>query len=313
MASPKSASSKTTAKSGRTGGSIIGLLRQTVSEWNEDQAPMLGAALSYYTVFSLAPLLIIVIACAGVFLGNEAVQGKVIEQISGLIGEQGAKAVSEMIESAYKSQDGLVATIVGVIGLLFGATGVMIQLQLALDTVWDVRRVESEGVVGFFRNRWLSFTMIVGIGFLLLVSLFASAAISFFARYSIAYLPFSAFLLQVVNVAASIALTTVLFAVMFRYLPNVRVHWSEVWMGALASAVLFTVGKQLIGLYLGRAAVTSSFGAAGSLAIILLWSYYSAQILLFGAEFTQVYARSRNREPEPKPGFARLADSPSAD
>ncbi len=287
---------------------LFKLLKRTYIEWTADKGPRLGAALAYYTVFSLAPLLVIVIASAGLFFGQEAVQGQLMGQISGLLGKEGGEAVSSMIASAWKNDGGIFATVMGVLTLLFGATGVFIQLQDALDTIWGVKSTRSEGFLGFIKSRWLSLTMVLGIGFLLLVSLIVSAAISFIAPLSLNYLPFSGELLQLLNFCVSLLMTAGLFALMFKYLPNVAVQWRDVWMGALVSACLFAIGRHLIGIYLGRAAVSSSFGAAGSLVIILLWSYYSAQILLFGAEYTQVLSEYRGRRTNPKPGFVRMGE-----
>lgn len=268
-----------------------GLLKATYAEWNKDNVPRLGAALAYYTVFSLAPLLIIVIAIAGLAFGQEAAQGQIVDQIQGLVGRDGAEAIESMIEHARTKSTGIIATIIGVAMLLFGASGAFGQLQDALNTIWDVTPKPGRGVTGMVRDRLFSFVMVVGMGFLLLVSLVLSAAIAALAEYLNQWMA-SATLWQMVNIVLSLAIITLLFAMTYKVLPDVKLAWSDVWIGAGFTAVLFTIGKTLIGLYLGTSSIGSAYGAAGSIVIILIWVYYSAQILLFGAEFTYVYATS---------------------
>lgn len=269
------------------------LIKATFSEWSADKASRLAAALAYYTIFSLAPLLIIVIAVAGFVFGEQAARGEVVNQIEGLVGSQGAEAVQTMIENAGASKStGIVATIIGLATLIFGATGVFAQLQDALNTVWGVEAKSGGGIMGTIKNRLLSFTMVLGIGFLLLVSLAVSAALSGLSNYLNSVMPGSDLIWQILNFVISFSVVTLLFALIFKVLPDVEIDWSDVWMGAIITALLFTIGKFLIGLYLGRSSVSSTYGAAGSLVVLLLWIYYSAQILLLGAEFTQVYANS---------------------
>jgi membrane protein len=270
---------------------VWSMLKQTVTEWLEDGAPQEAAALSYYMIFSLPPLLIIVIAVAGLVFDQQTVQQEVVGQIEGLVGEQGANIVVTMIEGAQDTASGLIATLISIGVLLFSATGVFVQLERALNAMWEVPPEAQGGILETVRDRFLSFTMILGIGFLLLVSLVVSAALSGLEGVVGQYLPFSATLLQIFNFVISLGVITLLFAMIFKILPDVEIAWGDVWVGALVTALLFTLGKFLIGLYLGQSTVASTYGAAGSLVVILLWVYYSTQILLLGAEFTQVYAR----------------------
>jgi membrane protein len=267
------------------------ILKKTASDWMEDQAPTLGAALAYYTVFSLAPLLIISIAIAGLIFGQEAAQGQIFEQLRGLLGEESGKAMEEMVQSAgAKPASGVVATIIGVVTLLFGASGVFGQLQTSLNTIWEVEPKPGRGIWGILRDRILSFGFILVIGFLLLVSLVLTAGIALVAQWFGGMFPGMEALAQILNFVLSIGLITLLFAMIFKFLPDAKIAWHDVWIGAFITAVLFTIGKFALGLYLGKSGVGSSYGAAGSLIVLLLWVYYSSQILFFGAEFTQVYA-----------------------
>jgi membrane protein len=270
---------------------IFAILKQAGSDWMDDQAPTLGAALAYYTVFSLAPLLIIAIAIAGLVFGHEAAQGQIFDQLRGLLGEASAKSMQDMVQNANaKPATGVVATVIGVVTLLFGASGVFGQLQTSLNTIWEVQPKPGRGFMGIVRDRILSFGFIVVIGFLLLVSLVLTAAIALFAEWFGEMFPGMEALAQVLNFVLSLAMITLLFAMIFKFLPDAKIAWHDVWIGAFITAVLFTVGKFALGLYLGKSGVGSSYGAAGSLIILLLWVYYSSQILFFGAEFTQVYA-----------------------
>lgn len=267
------------------------LLRETFADWSADGAPRLAAALSYYTLFSLAPLLVIVIAIAGIVFGREAVQGQLVSQIDGLVGRDGGRAIEELLAHASRPTESVIAAVVGFIVLLFGAAGVLLQLQDALNTIWEVRARPYAGVWGLIRTRLLSFVFVLGVGFLLVVSLTVSASLAAIQSYASGMIPGSETVWVIVNAAVSIALVSLLFALMFKYLPDVEVAWSDVWVGAVATAVLFTIGKSLVGLYLGRASFGSAYGAAGSLVVVMVWVYYSAQILFLGAELTQVYAR----------------------
>lgn len=275
---------------------LIYLIRETFSEWSEDKASRLAAALSYYTMFSLAPLLVITIALLGIFLGEEAASGQIYRQIDNLIGPESAVAVQEMIERVGRQEDaGIIATVIGVAVLLFGAAGVFGQLYDSMNTIWEVYPITTRkglgAVLEMAQRKLVSFTMVLGVGFLLLVSLIISAGLTALAEYSSGLLPLPPLVLQALNVVVSIGLITVLFAMLYKFVPEVKIGWKDALIGGLVTAILFTAGKQLIGLYLGRSTTASVFGAAGSIIVIMLWVYYSAQILFLGAEFTQVYAR----------------------
>ena len=264
------------------------MLKEAGNSFIEDKAPRLGAALAYYTIFSLAPLLVIVLAVAGFLFGKQAAEGQVKGQIEELVGEDGGKAIEQMLKSADQPQTGTLATTIGVGMLLFGAAVLFGQLQDALNTIWGVQPKAGRGIMGILRDRFLSFTMVFGTAFLLLVSLVVSAALSALGRVS------GEWGLSVgghaLNVGLSLVVVTVLFAMIYRFLPDAKIAWKDVWFGAAITAVLFTAGKYLIGLYLGKTGTASAYGAAGSLAVLLIWLYYSSQIFLFGAELTKSYA-----------------------
>ena len=273
--------------------SIFSLLKEAFKEWQEDEALQLGAALAYYTIFSIAPMLLVVIAVAGLVFGREAVQGQLDNQIQGMVGAQGADAIQTMVANAGRRGGGLWATIIAFATILFGATGVFTQLQTTLNHIFDVKPKPGQGIKGLLRARAAAFGMLLGIGFLLLVSLVISAALAAAGNYLLALMPGAEIVLQALNFVVSLAVITVLFAMIFRFLPDVKIAWRDVWFGAAVTALLFTIGKTLIGLYLGNSSVASVYGAAGSLVIVLLWAYYSSQILFFGAEITEVWARRR--------------------
>ncbi|MBD2306837.1 YihY/virulence factor BrkB family protein [Chroococcidiopsis sp. FACHB-1243] len=270
---------------------IISLLRETFTEWNEDKASRLAAALAYYTVFSLAPMLIIAIAIAGAVFGEEAARGEIVTQIQGLVGRDGAKFIETAIEGASKPQAGTIASLISIAVLLFGASGLFAQLQDSLNTIWEVQPKPGRGLIGILRDRFLSFTMVLGVGFLLLVSLVLSAGLSGLVNFLGSLLPGIGALLQLANFVLSFAVTTLLFGLIYKVLPDVKIAWSDVWSGAIVTSLLFSIGRFALGLYLGNSSFGSTYGAAGSVVIILVWVYYAAQILFFGAEFTQVYAR----------------------
>jgi membrane protein len=269
---------------------IVPILKQTFKEWSEDKASRLAAALSYFTIFSLAPFLIIVIAIAGFFWGQQAVEGKIMGQVADLIGAQGAEMVQTMLAAAYDPAQGLVATIISFVILLFAASGLFGQLQDSLNVIWEVQPKPDRGIKGLIRDRFMSVTLIVGVAFLLLVSLVLSAGISAFNDVLAGLFPGAGIAIQIVNLLVSFVVVTLLFAMIYKVLPDAQVQWRDVWLGAAFTALLFAIGKELIGLYLGNVAAGSAYGAAGSLVVILLWVFYSSQILFFGAEFTQVYA-----------------------
>jgi membrane protein len=270
------------------------MLKRAASAWLEDYAASMGAALAYYTLFSIAPLLLLVISIAGLVFGADAARGQIVSQLGGLIGEEGAVAIQGLLKSASHPGQSIVTSIVSVATLLVGATSILAELQSDLDRIWRAPAADpSAGVRGVLRIRLLSLGLVVSIGFLLLVSLVVSTALSALGTWWASWFSGWAIVLQVVNQVVSFGIISVLFAMLYRILPSVRVGWSDVWIGALATALMFTVGKFAIGFYLGRAGVTSGFGAAGSLVALLAWVYYSSQLFLFGAEFTWVYAHSR--------------------
>ena len=260
------------------------LTRRAVEAWTDDYAPSMGAALSYYALFSIAQLLLIVIGVAGFFFGAEAARGEIFGQIAGLIGAEGARAVEGLVASARKPESGLLAMLVGTALLVTGASTVFGELQNALDRIWRApARETAKGWWRLIRTRLLSFGMILGIAFLLMVSLVLSAVVAALGRW---------WGLHILDLALSFALTAVLFAMIYKMIPRVRIAWRDVWVGAAVTAALFAIGKWLIGLYIGKSSVTSAFGAAGSLVVLMLWVYYSAQVFLLGAEFTRAYAET---------------------
>lgn len=265
------------------------LFVEAYNDWNEDEAPRMGAALAYYTVLSLAPLLVIAIAIAGLLLGREAAQGELMGQISDLVGTEGAKAIEGMIAGARSKEGGVIASVLGGLTLLWGASAVVGELRDSLNKVWD-HKAREEGVTGTIKQKSKAMGMVLGFGFLLLVSLAVSAGISTLGKMLTNLLPLPEVVMHGVHLLASLAVFTLVFAVMFRFLPDSEIHWDDVVAGALFTALLFTVGKFLIGLYLGNAGFGSTYGAAGSLVIVLVWVYYSAQIFFFGAEVTHAYA-----------------------
>jgi membrane protein len=270
----------------------LSLFKQTFLEFNADKVPRLGAALAYYTIFSIAPLLLIAIAMAGLVFGREAAQGEIFGQLRSVLGANSAQMVQSMVANAAKPKSGTIATVLGIVTLILGASGVFGQLEDALNTIWDVAPKKNAGIMRMLKARFLSAAMVFGIGFLLLVSLIIDAVISAAGKYAGHRLPGGEVIWQTLEQLVSLAVVTVLFAAIFRFLPDLRIAWRDVWLGAALTSVLFVIGKVVLGIYFGKSAVGSSYGAAGSLVLVLLWVYYSAQILLFGAEFTQVYARA---------------------
>lgn len=266
------------------------VLKETFKEFGQDKAPRLGAALAYYTIFSIGPLLLIAISMAGIFLGQEAAQGRVSAELDKIFGSQMSQSVEQMIQAAAKPKSGTVATIVGVITLLFGASGVFGQLKDAMNTIWNVEPKKVSGIKGFVKGRFLSLAMVLVIGFLLLITLVFDTAISAMGPMLGRFVGGEP-LLQAIQLVLSTGIAILLFAAIFRILPDIRIAWRDVWVGAILTAILFVLGKFGLGIYLGKAAVGSAYGAAGSLVILLVWVYWSAQILFLGAEFTQVYAR----------------------
>ena len=269
-----------------------GLTKEAASAWSSDYAPSMGAAISYYTLFSIAPLLVIVIAVAGLFFGADPVRTVVFDQLHALMGEEGAEAVQDMLATASEPATGSIATTVSIVGLLIGATTAFGEIQSALDRIWRAPAYEGSGLWFLLRTRLLSFGMILGMAFLLTVSLVTSAALSMIGKWWDGWLGGWEALAHVLDIAVSLGFLTLIFAVIYKMIPRVTVSWRDVWIGAGVTAVLFTIGKVLIGLYIGKSDVTSSFGTAGSLVIVMIWVYYASQIFLFGAELTRVYAET---------------------
>jgi membrane protein len=280
---------------------IFELVKQTGIEWYNDKSPRLGAALAYYSIFSIAPLLILSIAIATRIFGEQAAQGQVVEEIKGTIGDGAAQAVQDMLVHASRPGSGWgIATVLGIVTLLFGASGVFGELQDALNTIWKVTPKSGRGLLGVVKDRFLSFTMVLGTAFLLLVSLILSAALEAISKYMPQMCSATGLCLgHVLNALVSFVVVTALFAMIFKVLPDVELGWRDVAIAAVITSLLFSLGKFLIGLYLGRASVASAYGAAGSLVVMLIWVYYSAQILLFGAEFSRVYTRNQGRQIRP--------------
>jgi membrane protein len=272
------------------------IVKEAASDWVEDKAAQQGAALAFYSVLSLAPLVVIALAIVALFYDAQSATAQFLSQMESMVGTEGAKAVQGMLENAKQPGTGTLASILGVATLLFGASGVFGQLQEAMNTIWDVPPKTGGGIWGVIRTRFLSFAMVLGTGFLLLVSLVLSTMIAGIGHQLGQTWPAFEPLSHAANAVATFVVVTLLFAMMFKLLPDTKVAWRDVWVGALVTAVLFTIGKLAIGLYLGKSAVGSAYGAAGSLVVLLVWIYYSAQILFFGAELTHAYAEHRNKE-----------------
>ncbi len=303
--------------------SLPSLLKETLKEWQSDNAMRLSAALSYYTVFSLAPLMLAAIAIAGMVFGQEAASGRIFEDLRTSVGPTVAASVQEMVQSAHKPSTGYFSAIIGFLLGLFGASGVFGELMGSLNQIWGVKEGEGAGIMGWIKSRFLSIGMVMGVCFLLLVSLVISTVFTTVAQYGLSRLPGAAVLGQILSFVISFALVTVLFAAMFKFLPKTRIEWRDVWTGAAVTAFLFTVGKFGLEQYLARAEVASGYGAAGALVLLLVWVYYSSQIFFFGAEFTEVYARrlgsrfaepapSENRDPDAIPGMGSRPASVTA-
>jgi membrane protein len=264
------------------------MAKATFIRWNAANAPRLGAALAFYTVLSVAPLLVLSVAIAGIVFSREAATGQIVAQVQNVVGYQAGKAIQSMVLEAQKPAAGIIASIFGLLLLLFGASGVVVELHDSLNTAWGVK--SSSSILQLVRFRFLAFAMVLGIGFLLLVSLLLNAAISAAGTFVKPYLPAPEAVLHIVVDVVSFLLITLLFALLYKVLPDARIEWRDVWVGAAVTSLLFSIGKQLIGLYLGKASVGSAYGAAGSLVVFLVWVYYSAQIFFLGAVFTHSYS-----------------------
>jgi membrane protein len=280
--------------------------KDVFTQWIEDEPFLLASSLSYYTLFSLAPLLVIAIAVAGLVFGQEAAQNQIVETIGGMIGPESAEAIQGMIENASaKPTTGIISTVLGVVTLLIGAGGVVGQLQTSLNKIWDVEPKSEQGIWVFIRQRFISFVMVLALGFLLLVSLVVTAILSALSQFMGSLIGGAEFVGHLLDIVVSFAFVTLLFAMIYKFVPDVQIQWKDVWIGAALTSILFTIGKFVIGLYLGTSGVTSAYGAAGSLITVLLWVYYSSLIFLLGAEFTQGYASAYGSGVVPAPHAER--------
>ncbi len=278
----------------------IGLLKDTYNKWSDHQAPRLGASVAFYTLLSFAPLLILIAAVIALVFTKDAAHKALIDQARQMIGDRGASTVESLLANAQKPSSGILASIIAFVTLLFGASSVFTELHDALNLIWDAKPKASSGLMGMIKDRLFSFGMVLSIGFLLLASLILSAGLAFVGKFFDQVVPIPPPILEAVNFIVSFAVITVLFALMFKFVPAVHIDWRDVIVGAIGTALLFTIGKFLLGLYLGKASVGSAYGAAGSLVAIIVWVYYSAQIFFFGAEFTRVYADANNSN-HPRP------------
>ena len=285
-----------------------GIFVRSVTGWMDHSASSMGAALAFYTLFSVAPILIIALSLAGYFFGPHTAETELLAQLRDLTGDAGADAVRGVLASAqYSSKKGM-AAVIGIVTLIVGATSVFGELQHALDVIWSSTEKPESGWWGMIRRRLLSFGMVLGVGFLLLVSLIASAVLAAFGGWLQARLPGLAITLPILDLILSFAMTVLLFAMIYKYVPRETIAWRDVWVGAAVTAFLFAVGKSLIGFYLGRSSFSSAYGAAGSLVVLLMWVYYSAQIFLLGAEFTRAFAYSRGSHMSPSGALNAAAD-----
>ena len=271
-----------------------------VKAWWDDNAPRLGASLAFYTLFAIAPILLVAIAIAGAVFGADAVRGQIVGEVQGLLGREGARAVQSLLQGASERKGNILATVIGTTTFILTSTGAFLELQAALNTIWRVKPRPGVNLKAFLLDRVRSFGLVVSMGFLLTVSLAVSAALAAIAGWLERRAPGIPLILGVLDLGLSLGVTTALFALLFRFLPDVRLRWRDVTTGAFITALLFTIGKQLIGLYLGQGSTASSYGAAGSVVVLLLWVYYASQIVLLGAEFTRVYTRREGSKPQPE-------------
>jgi membrane protein len=284
---------------------VLYLFWETVPAFVERKIPQLGAALAFYTIFAIAPMFLICLSLAGLWFGDQAARHELFGQLAGLVGDEGAEALQAMVAAANKPRASLIATIIGFATLFFSATTVFIQLQDGLNTVWNVVRIPGRGLRHFIMDRVLSFATMAAIAFILLVSLVLNAFLAALGKYMQDFVA-NEIILQTVNFVVSLGVITVLFAAIFKILPDVKIRWHDVWIGALSTALLFDFGKFLLGFYLGRGSIGSAYGAAGSFVIVLMWVYYSAQILLFGAKYTELYANKYGSKFVPKEGAREM-------
>lgn len=285
---------------------VLRLAWTSIQGWSKDNVPRLGASLAYYTLFAVSPILVIAIAIAGSVFGEEAVRGQIVTEIDGLVGRQGAEAIQTILQGAHHNRSGTLAVLIGTATLLIAASGAFLELQHALNTIFRVKTdAKKSGLQRLLLSRLRSFGLVVSIGFLLMVSLLVSAGISALSARLQDIELMGPWLLKALDVTVSLAVMTLLFGLIYRFLPDVRLAWRDVWTGAFVTSLLFSVGKFLIGLYLGQSSVASSYGAAGSIVVLLVWVYYSAQVILLGAEFTRVFAEQRRGAPPPPNNLAR--------
>jgi membrane protein len=271
-------------------GAVVSLLKKTYNNWSDHHAPRLGASVAFYTLLSFAPLLVLTVAVIGLVFDPQKAQSGVIDQARQMIGAREADTVKSLLATAQKPSSGLIASVIAFVTLLFGASGVFTELRDALNIIWDAEPKNESGLMGMLKARLFSFGMVLSVGFLLLVSLIISAALAFLGKFFSGLIPLPEFIFQLINFAVSFGVITLLFALLFKFVPARHIPWRDVGVGAIGTALLFTVGKLLLALYLGKASVGSAYGAAGSLVAVIVWVYYSAQIFFFGAEFTRVYA-----------------------
>jgi membrane protein len=267
------------------------LLKATVVEWIDDNAARVAASLAFYTLLSMAPLVLLSIALVGFLMGEDTAQSRILSEVGSVIGPQAAGALSAVVTSAHRSDSGVLSSVIGIGVLLVGASGVFGELQYALDTIWGVKPRPGRGILGVIKDRLFSFSMVIAVAFVLLVSLVISTVLSAVGRVVADALPGGAFLWQALNMIVSLGVITAVFAIIFKVVPDIEIRWRDVWVGAFVTAVLFSAGKYLLGLYLGTSTVASSYGAAGSVVALVVWVYYSSQLVFLGAEFTQVFAR----------------------
>ena len=285
---------------------LLKLLRDTGADWYEDSAPRLAASLAYYTLLSTAPLVLLSVSVAGLVFGEDAARGQIVAQLSHVVGAQAASVLEAIAKNAHEEPSGLVSGVISVVLLLLGASGVFGELQTALNAMWGVKPKPGRGVRGFLRDRFLSFTMVLGVAFMLLVSLVISAGLSAAAHFFADALPGGAAVWQALNFVISLGVITGLFALIFKVVPDAAVRWRDVWVGAGVTAFLFSIGKHVLGLYIGSSSIASSYGAAGSVVAYVVWVYYASQILFLGAEFTQAYARLEGKPIEPAPNAVSI-------
>jgi membrane protein len=270
--------------------SAVSLLKKTYSSWSDHHAPRLGASVAFYTLLSFAPLLVLTVGGIALVFGQQRAQAGLVEQARQMVGDRGGDTVKLLLSTAQKRSSGLIASIIAFVTLLFGASGVFAELRDALNIIWNAEPKNESGLAGMIRQRLFSFGMVLSVGFLLLVSLIISAGLALAGKFFSQHLPLPAFVFETINFAVSFLVIAVLFALLFKFVPARQISWRDVRIGAIGTAILFTLGKSVLGFYLGKASVGSSYGAAGSLVAVIVWVYYSAQIFFFGAEFTRVYA-----------------------